>query len=296
MNKEELINQTIKYFGSKNKKQLKKIITSFELENKETQRWKKIIKKVTNHPLIIYSGMYDYVVENIKNKNFKEIEIGDIGDLSWNIKILLSKNINKGYDWDKNLAIKCGGTARILEIYINFLIPAYTFNTFYMTYSKENNFYEFGKIILNNYENQIIKSLKGLFKELNYFYVNQKLASMKFPELISDIHYEGNASIFDCLFTDVHFYQGNTTKFNDETLKDPTGKTINWKEYYNKGKLLFREEFTYFESKNVLNTITNNKGEIIKVNVWRDIGKFKHKKFTLNINNKIKKVRRTTSV
>ncbi len=68
----------------------------------------------------------------------------DLGDLSWNIKILLNSNIQSGYDWDKKLAIKCQ-EARILEIYVNYVIPAYTINPYYIVYDKKENYYEFEK-------------------------------------------------------------------------------------------------------------------------------------------------------
>ncbi len=290
MTQEELIAETIKYFGKKNRRRLKNTITSLEFEGEETKRWKKSIKKITEHPFIISDGMYDYVIENIINKNFDDIEMDDIGDLSWNIKILLNKNCDNGYDWDKKLATKCGGTAKILEIYINFIVPAYTLHKYYITYNKGENYYEFGEIKTDDYENKIIRKIKNLFKKLNYFYVTQNLASKNFPELVSDVNRKGNATIFDCLFSDVYFYQEGIKRFNDKSITDQTGKKIHWNEYYNnKGKLLYREEYRYFESKNVLCSTTNNKGEITKIDVWRDIGRHKHKKFSLDIEEAQKK-------
>lgn len=119
------------------------------------------------------------VVSNILDKNYRQIHMDDLGDLSWNIKILLNSNVQSEYDWDKKLAIKCG-QARILEVYINSIIPAYTLNPFYISYNQKENYYEFGKISkMEKHEKIILDNVSKCFDSLGYFCVSEELASKK---------------------------------------------------------------------------------------------------------------------
>ena len=74
-------------------------------------------------------------------------------------------------------------------------------------------------------------------------------------------------------------------KFNDKKLKDPTGKEINWKEYYNRNyKLIKREEHRFFPlTKSGVNICTDNKNRIVEIKVWRDFGRDRHCEFKLDI-------------
>lgn len=153
----------------------------------------------------------------------------DLGDLSWNIRILLNSNVQSEYDWDKKLAIKCG-QARILEVYINSIIPAYTLNPFYISYNQKENYYEFGKISkMEKHEKIILDNVSKYFDSLGYFCVSEELASKKYKGLFSDCNQEGNASLFDCLFSDIYRYQIGIEKFSDWSKgpnMDSTGSKI----------------------------------------------------------------------
>ncbi len=288
MNQKQLIQETLKYFG-KDRKLLRKTILCFNFNGKETKEWKKRINVCTTHPFAIQNGIFDYVVSNILDKNYSQIHMDYLGDLSWNIKILLNSNIQSGYDWDKKLAIKCG-QAKILEIYINYIIPAYTLNPFYISYNQKENYYEFGKIPkMGKHEQIILNNIIKLFDSLGYFYVSEKLASKKYKGLFSDCNQEGNASLFDCLFSDIHRHQIGIEKFfdsfSDKGLSvDFTGARISWHEYYDLNRnFLYREEYRFLKSGDVLLLTMDQAGHISKINVWRDIGKLTKRGFELNI-------------
>ncbi|KON78331.1 Uncharacterized protein NV38_0000966 [Leptospira kirschneri serovar Mozdok] len=234
------------------------------------------------------------VVSNILDKNYRQIHMDDLGDLSWNIKILLNSNVQSEYDWDKKLAIKCG-QARILEVYINSIIPAYTLNPFYISYNQKENYYEFGKISkMEKHEKIILDNVSKYFDSLGYFCVSEELASKKYKGLFSDCNQEGNASLFDCLFSDIYRYQIGIEKFSDWSKgpnMDSTGSKISWHEYYDLNRnFLYREEYRYLKSKDVLLLTMDQTGHITKVNVWRDIGKLKHRGFELDILKVFKKL------
>ncbi|MDI7185182.1 hypothetical protein QMM42_02980 [Leptospira santarosai] len=284
MNQKQLIQETLKYFG-KDRKLLRKTILDFSFENKKTKEWNRRIKTCTTHPFRIQNGIFGSVVNNILDKKYHLVYMDNLGDLSWNIKILLNSNIKSGYDWDKNLAVKCG-QARILEVYINYIIPAYTLNPFYIIYDQKENYYEFGKIVgTKKHERNILDNIFKLFDSLGYFYVPEELASKKCKGLFSDCNEEGNASLFDCLFSDVNQHQVGIERFLDpcKKLKDSTGAGIGWHEYYDlNGNLLYRQEYRLLKSGDVLSVITDQANHIKKVNVRRKIDN-QYREFELDV-------------
>jgi hypothetical protein len=282
--KEQIIEQAISYFG-KDRKRLKETVISFKLDGSEYRRWKQQIKQITDHPSELSYGIFDDVVEWLKEKNYSEIDWHWIGDLSWQFQILLNQNVEKGYDWDKKLAIKCGGTARILRIYVSDIVPCFAMDVYYMTYDRKENYYEFGPLKeLTPHERKLIHKAKQFFQKSGFTFLARKAALKRHPKLYSDCNSEGNARLFDALFSDTRNYQQEIKRFNAEQLKDPTGKNINWDEYYNqKGELERREEFRYYPSNNVECVITDGLGQIIKVKIWRDTEEMKHQEFVLDV-------------
>ncbi|EMS86821.1 hypothetical protein LEP1GSC073_1177 [Leptospira noguchii str. Cascata] len=81
MNQKKLIQETLKYFG-KDRKLLRKTILGFNFNGKETKEWKKRINVCTTHPFAIQNGIFDYVVSNILDKNYSQIHMDYLWDLS----------------------------------------------------------------------------------------------------------------------------------------------------------------------------------------------------------------------
>jgi len=280
----EIVEQSKLYFG-KNRQRLKKTILAFDLDGKEYRLWNKQIKQITTKPFEIRYGMFDDVVEWLKQKKFSEIDWRWLGDLSWEFKFLLNSGIEKGFDWDKKLALNCGGTARILKIYVSDIVPCFVTDVYYMTYSKKENYWEFGPIEkLSAEEQKFADKAKMFFRDKGFTFLSKKEALMKHEALYSDCKSYGIATLFDVLFSDTENYQHNIKRFNDAPLRDPTGKSIHWNENYEKiGKLKLREEYRYYDSKNVECVVTDSLGQIVEVKVWRDIDKLKHSEFRLDI-------------
>lgn len=280
----EITHQAKACFG-KDRKLLKKKILAFNFDGTEGKAWKKCIKKATQKPLSVKYLMFDDVMDYIKEGELDKIDWNWLGDVSWEVEVLLNEEVDKGYDWDKKLTKKCGGTARILRIFISDILPCYAFDVCYMTYSKEDNYYEFGPITNPTSGEQVkINSIKKLFKTKDYRLLTQKQALKTYKGLYSDLNKEGNASLFSVLFKDTSNYQTDIIRINDESLKDPVGKTIGWREYYTpEGKLEKRLEYRYYPSGNVQCTVTDNKGRITEVSVWRDIDNKSHQKFVLDV-------------
>lgn len=284
MTGKEILEQSKLYFG-KNRRRLKEKVLAFEFDGKEYRLWNKQMKEFTSKPFSISYGMFDDVTEWLKQNEISEIDWKWLGDLSWEFKFLLNPGIEKGFDWDKKLALKCDGTARIVQIYASDIVPCFVIDTYYMTYSKKENYWEFGPIgKLSLEEKKFIGKAKVFFQDAGFKLLNKKEVLTKHKELYSDCNSDGNATLFDVLFSDTDNYQMEIKRFNDKALKDPTGKKISWNEFYDKpNKLKKREEFRYFPSKNVECVVTDNLGRIIEVKVWRDIDKLKHHEFRLDI-------------
>lgn len=284
MNQKEVLQQAQKMFG-KDRTLLREHMCAFTFEGRDYRQWRKRFRSIVTTPFNLSYGMFDDVVEALIQKRYDDIDWFWIGDLSWTVDILLNAGVKRGYDWDKHLARHCGGTARLLRIWINDILPAYTLDSFYMTYSSLQKYYEFGPIRKRlQEENDTIKRVKRLLKSLQYVYIPRKLASKHIKELVSDCNSEGNATVFECLFSDTTSFQREFKRFNEDALKDPTGKDINWNEYYDQyGNLQYREEYRYHASGNVECITTDANDCIMHVKVWRDIETRKHQEFSMDL-------------
>ncbi len=289
MNKTEIIKQAKHYFG-KDRQNLKELVLSYEFNGEHYRQLKKELKNLVKVPFTIEYGIFKEVSTNIKNNELDEINWNWTGDLSWSIDILLNSNIDKGYDWDKKLAEKCNGTARLLRVFISDVISCYTYDCYYMTYSKKENYYEFGPITLTKEENEILLKISSLFKEKGLQFLDQKFCTRKSRELYSDINDEGNASLFDVLFSDMDFYTVETKRFCDKDIIEKNGQKFRWTEYYNDNILKERIESRWTKSGDYLKITLDSQGQILNVEVTRkQIEDKKHQQFTLDIKKEFKK-------
>jgi hypothetical protein len=290
MKTEEII-ELAKYYFGKNRASLKKRLLTLEFTGKHYRSWKKQFDEFTSQPFYIAYGIFEDVSDHLIEKNYKEIDWHWLGDLSWKFKILLNDGVETGFDWDKKLALNCGGTTRIVQFFVSDIIPCFVYDVYYMTYNKKENYWEFGPILdLTEQESQLINKIKKFFQKSGFTFLRKSVAMKTYKELTSDCNSDGNAKLFDALFSDTENYQSEIKRFNDKELKDSTGKKINWNEYYDeKRKLTRREEYRHFPSKNVECVVTDGEGKITKVTVWREIGKCSRREFKLDILEEFKK-------
>ena len=278
--------QQVKIYGAKDRIALKNKLLQFNFDGKDYRNWKRYFAQVVdNQPFKVEHCIQAAFVKKLTNQEAIDWEDEMIGDISWEIMILLNEKVQKGHDWDSKLCLACGGTARILRILISDLMPAFIWETYSMTHTSKDNYYEF-QAIQPNYarEKTMIKTIVSDLKQKGFYFVHRKLANKRFPELHSDCNRSGNASIYDVLFSDVRDLQTTTLRFNDKNLKDLTGKEYRWREYYDKKGLLYlRKEYQFFDSKNVLLIETDGKKDIKKITVWKDTEKASHQEFKLRL-------------
>lgn len=285
MKKSEIIKQAKYYFG-KDRTSIKNLVLNYEFDGRNYRRWKNEIETIIHNPSKIRFNLSDDVILWIKENKVNEINWNWIGDLSWVINIVLNPNIEKGYDWDKKLALKCNGTARIFWISFSEVIPCFTYDCYYITYSKKENYYEFGPILdLTVEEKNIISRVKSLLISKGFQYVDRAFSEKKFKELYSDINSDGNASLFDVLFSDINSYTTEIKRFCDNDIIEKSGSKFRWTELYTRnGKLKKRTESRWTSGGDYLKVILDSKGHITEVAVTRDkIERKRYQQFKLNI-------------
>ncbi len=291
MKKSEIIKQAKYYFG-KDRTPIKKLVLNYEFDGRNYRRWKNEIETIIHNPSKIRFNLSDDVILWIKENKVNEINWNWIGDLSWVINIVLNPNIEKGYDWDKKLALKFNGTARILWMSFSEVIPCFTYDCYYITYNKKENYYEFGPIFdLTVKERNIISRVKSLLISKGFQYVDRAFSQKKFKELYSDINSDGNASLFDVLFSDINSYQTEIKRFCDNDIIEKSGNKFRWTELYSRnGKLKSRTESRWTSGGDYLKVVLDSNGHITEVAVTRDkIERKRYQQFKLNILDSFKK-------
>lgn len=291
LTKTEIIRQAKHYFG-KDKSHIKQLVLSYEFKSKHDNQWKNDIDSIISNPYELRYKLFEDVINDIMQNKANNIDWNWIGDLSWTLNIVLNSEIDQYYIWDKKLALKCNGTARVLTVYISEVVPCYTYDSYYMTYNKSENYYEFGPLNkLTNAEQKTILNITNLFKRKGYQFLEQEFCKKKFKNLYSDIHSDGNASLFDVLFSDTCFYTIEIEKFSDKILIEKCGTEFSWKEKYDtKGNLKERIENRWTTGGDYFKLVLDNKGQILQIEVSRkEIEKKKHQEFKLDIVETFKK-------
>ncbi len=214
---EDLIQQA-RIYGAKDRVALKNKLLQFSFDGKAYRNWKSYFTQLAhNQPFKVEHCIMNELTQKLINQESMDWDDQIIGDISWEILILLNENVQKGQDWDKKLCLACGGTARIFRIMISDLLPAFIWETYSMTHSQKNNYYEFQPIQpISIPEKTMIKTIVSDLKQKGYYFVNRKLANKHFAELRSDCNTFGNASIYDILFSDVHGLHTTTHRFSDK--------------------------------------------------------------------------------
>ena len=273
MKENEIINQISKVYGEDRKIYLQELMklkenwTSWEKLTKE-------IKKATGQPVEGHCELCSDVIEWILNNNKKKSRTPKfeyIHSASYHYRIVLTENVKSPLDWGFKLATKCGGTVHFCDLRVSMILPYYTIDKFYLKYSKKENWFEDGTLSkLSVFENSTIKQIKNSMNKKGFSYLNKKIAGRRIRNAFTDINCEGNASVYDCLFSDLYEYFGYRTKFSDKEINDVvTGAKVRWFEYYDsKNVLTSKSVISEFPSGDVTKTIFDNKGSIRKLTVW----------------------------
>src|SRR5262245_53378392 len=135
----DIVDRSLYYFG-KDRRPLKKLLSTYEFTGREYRRWTRLLTSVSSKPFDLSYGIFDDVVDLLTHKKYSEIDWKWLGDLSWEIRFVLNSGIEKVQDFDKKLSAKCGGTVRILQFFVSEIIPSYVSNPYYMTHNPKENY------------------------------------------------------------------------------------------------------------------------------------------------------------
>lgn len=289
----ELIREVKRYFG-KDRRLLKRTVKSLYSNEKDLDYWNKFFSKYCPGKYEVNGRIFKEIIDALYSKNFENINWNWLGDLSWDVEIILNNEVKSHLDFDKKLAGKCkNNTIRFLNIYISEILTVFSVCTFYKFY--KDNIYEYGPIKLTKQESNLIYRIKNNFKKIGYYYVKKKTALKKFKVLRSDLNSDGNATLFDCLFNDLDNYTDDYFRGNDKIIIDLNGRKTLWKEYYNSRKILVkREDSRWFKSGDLESVLSDGSGNITQVNIY-PVKKKPHS-IEINIDKSLKKFKNKSYV
>jgi hypothetical protein len=275
LSKDQIVRQIAVFFG-RDRSHLREEIRSFVKDRSNWIHLESLLQERTKQGVRGSVGISSEVEDNVDDPG---IDWFSIGDLSVQYEIVLNKGVTKfGREryWDKRLAARCGGTAHICDVWVSLLLPLFTMDCYYMTYNRRKKYYEFGPYRPESAsEKKAVKEARQVMKEKGFSFVTKKFAKRKIRNAITDLNPDGNAKVFDCLFSDVWGYEEEQVRLSDdEPIPDILpGIAARWREYYrSRGKLLKREITRYFPSGDVETTITDAKHRITSVRISRRFG------------------------
>jgi len=295
MNEKEIIREIKRLYGEDKKVYLQELL---HLKDGWAS-WDKLtieLKKITGQPTEGHCELIDDVIEWIlsektnEKRKFPNFEFQHTP--SYHYRIVLTEGIRHPLDWGKRLASNCGGSVHFCDLRICMILPLYTLDTFFLNYSRKDNWMEDGSLkVLSDFEKSVLNNINKSMKIKGFSYVNKKTALKRIRSAFTDIKSEGNASVYECLFSDLYEYFGCRTRFSDKEIDDATtGAKVRWFEYYDSNHNLKKKSLiSDFPSGDVTKTIFNGKGEIKKIIILpKDI----LKEFEIDVDKRIKQTKR----
>ncbi len=207
---------------------------------------------------------------DIKKLNFDPEDRSElIGDPSFWFLLLLNKNIKDPLDFDEKLAER-HNTLFFCEIWASILFPLYTYDIYYWKYSKKDNIQEFGPYKpQKKHEAIAVNDMKKAMKTFGYKLISKKTAKTIIRQAITDCAEKGEATVFDCIFSDMTFYTETKSRMNIERNVYPElGMECNWREYYDKKHKLYEKKiYMQFYERDDETIVIDSEGRIKKFEI-----------------------------
>lgn len=259
----------------------------------DVSKWenlRRVINKKTRQPIQSTPCLYEEAFDEL---NDPELDMSWIGDASYSYDILLNSSPDSGLDWDKKLAVKCGGTAKRCVVWASVLLPYYAIDTYCIIYTpKAGEFEIYPYTPSTKREKKILSQIRDIMKEHGFSRMTKKLAKRKVSKAITDLREKGEATVFDCLFSDIHCYEENHVRFTGDPVAIDgagvcSGVTVGWRERIDrKGKVLERSEWRQYPSGDLVITHLDSKFRVTEIKV---VEKVSGKKLYSEINLDVKK-------
>ncbi|GAB2809290.1 hypothetical protein [Ferruginibacter profundus] len=143
----------------------------------------------------------------IRNNNTKKSEVGDISDI-WtfclNTDIKVDTKNKKLFDWDFEDYLNTGKEVHLCRLWTNWFLPVYYLETTYEFTDRKKKFNQYGRIPLaDKKEIEIVKKIIGILDNKNYIKLDTLFLNKKLKGISTDCSESKNATIFECLFSDL---------------------------------------------------------------------------------------------
>lgn len=263
MKENEIIDFIYENF-SKGRKKLIPKINEFLLNNECTQNFKEKFTELENIPYVLSS----YSSDKLRNSKTKSSEVGDISDI-WtfclNSKFL--EGCKEGNLYCKiDESINKGNEIHTCKVWINWFLPIYYIETTYELRDKKKGIEQFGnlkledKIEIDNYK-KILKALESLnYKKLELSFLNTKLKNIS-----TDCSERKNATIFECLFSDLVYPTRHIRKKINKKTKS-TLPSIAFTEYLDINRdLEYIEADIYHHGLSSINLTFDRENKLIQI-------------------------------
>jgi hypothetical protein len=201
MKEEEIIEFIYDNFTNGRKKLFPKI-NKFLLNDDCTQILKREFGKLENIPFILGSHSSD----NLRNSRTKSSEIGDICDI-WTFCLnpyLLEDCKEEILYYKIEESVNKGNEIHICKVWTNWFIPVYYVEITYEFKDKKKGIEQYGELEINdkneieNYQNVI-----NILTNLGYQKLDLPFLDTKLKNISTDCSESKNATIFECLFSDL---------------------------------------------------------------------------------------------
>ncbi len=270
MTESELIKHLNTLFGRDRGVLCKKLIDVRE-NISQWERLGRALKKNTRQPVNANPCLFEDTFSKLDDP---KADMYWLGDSSYYYEILLNSGIRSGLDWDKRLARKCGGTAKLCVVWASLLLPYYAMDTYCMTYTPKPGEWKFTPYVPSvKREKHILSQVRDVMREHGIARMTKKLAKRKVPKAITDCREKGEATVFNCLFSDTKFYQEDFVRFSDSISKNPIagvypGTTVGWRERLDrKGSVIERSTWREYPSGDTITTYLDKSFRVIEIRI-----------------------------
>ncbi len=241
MKKEKILQFIIDNF-SNNRTNLIPLLNRFNWEDSVMQE---IYFELSNNNTPFYSqtGISQEVKNNLKQKKINNKTLGDISDF---YTVIFNTNVEKEDYLDNTNILKRDSEIHYCNIWINWFLPVYYIETCYIKLIDSNKGIQEGPLNeLNNLEFNKVKNIHNILNKKGYSLSDFKFLKEEVKGINTDCFEEGDVSVFDCIYSDLHYYHDKLNRhIKCCNIPDPNNK-----KYYFKIIDYFDDDFKLIKSR-----------------------------------------------
>lgn len=193
-----------------------------------------------------------YDCYNSEKKKRKVSELGDISDiwtfiLTKDIKISYPNFTEKGF-WCEEDFLGKGGEIHFCQVWINWFLKFYYIEPYYRVNDIANNTEQGGNLVIEDADEQhIFDSIIASLQSVGYTGLEKECLMQTMKGITTDCSVKNNATIFDCLFSDILYPMKHTRIFKEPITI--SGITFSIKEYLDTNRNVIEKEMKIWQDK-----------------------------------------------